>query len=952
MAEELYLADLLLLKDFYLKHYGVGYDDNPPGRGSGRYPHGSGENPGQHQYSFREQVKELRSNGLTDQQICDYFGIKSTEFRAMVTVGKAMDYAEERRKIMHYRDDRQMSPTAIAAKLGISETKVRNVLKGVESDRLAETIRIADALRDEVAEKNYIEVGPGVALQMGISEQKLTNIVRYLQKEEGYVVGVPRLQQAGTNGKTTMKVLAPPGTESKTFYEKDFMDKIQMVEGFVEGEGQTATLKKMHPPVNIDKSKVHIVYNEEGGVDKDGTIELRPGVPELSLGKANYAQVRIAVGGDRYLKGMAVYGDPKDFPEGCDIIFNTNKHKGTAFDAVLKEQDLANPNNPFKSSITRQNDWTDENGKEHKGALNIVKSEGDWADYSNKLPSQFLSKQPVALAKQQLELDYKAKKAELDSILALDNPVVKRELLADFADECDSDAVHLKAAALPRQGHHVILPVTSISEKEVYAPRFNDGETVVLIRFPHAGKFEIPELTVNNHNKEAERKMGKNPKDAIGINPVVAGQLSGADFDGDTVLVIPNPHVTRNKDTKKSEGAIKVDKAWDDLRKFEPKEVYATEPKYDENGKRIKTISEEHKQRMMGVVSNLITDMQIGGAPKEDLIPAVKFSMVIIDAEKHYLDYKAAYKDCEIDRLKREYQQHADDDKYGGAQTLISRAKREVRVPERKEYYLSKSTINPETGEKVFKNTGRTKKEYERDPVTKKVTKVVDTGEIVTIKSREMYEAKDARELLSGTRKGKDGYNEGTLMERTYANYANGMKELGNQARKEWLNAGRLEYDRDAAKKYSEEVASLELKLLDAKKNAPYERQAQRLVDSEVRQIKATNPDMSYADEKKLRARRIEAAREAVGAKKKRINITDEEWKAIQAGAISDNKLTQIFKNSDSDRLRELATPKSKGVSASQKARIESLLGRGYTIAQVAEYTGVSSSTIARLKDE
>ena len=30
-----------------------------------------------------------------------------------------------------------------------------------------------------------------------------------------------------------------------------------------------------------------------------------------------------------------------------------------------------------------------------------------------------------------------------------------------------------------------------------------DGERVALIRFPHGGTFEIPQLTVNNRNREA-----------------------------------------------------------------------------------------------------------------------------------------------------------------------------------------------------------------------------------------------------------------------------------------------------------------------------------------------------------------------------------------------------------------------------------------------------------------
>ena len=130
-------------------------------------------------------------------------------------------------------------------------------------------------------------------------------------------------------------------------------------------------------------------------------------------------------------------------------------------------------------------------------------------------------------------------KEEYDEIMSLTNPAVKKKLLDSFADGCDSSAVHLKAAAMPRSSWHVLLPITTMKETEVYAPNYRDGDTVVLIRYPHGGRFEIPELTVNNKNKLANQTI-RQAKDAIGIHPDVAKRLSGADFDGDAVLVIPN----------------------------------------------------------------------------------------------------------------------------------------------------------------------------------------------------------------------------------------------------------------------------------------------------------------------------------------------------------------------------------------------------------------------------
>ena len=182
-------------------------------------------------------------------------------------------------------------------------------------------------------------------------------------------------------------------------------------------------------------------------------------------------------------------------------------------------------------------------------AINKLKEEGDWNKMSKTLSSQFLSKQPIQLIKKQLDLTYKDRVSELDEIMAYTNPTIKKKLLLDFANECDGAAVHMQAAALPRQSTKVILPVPALKDNEIYAPTYKDGEIVSLIRYPHGGTFEIPQLKVNNKNKTAVSVLGKDIIDAVGINPKVAERLSGADFDGDFVMVIPTNSKVRIKST-------------------------------------------------------------------------------------------------------------------------------------------------------------------------------------------------------------------------------------------------------------------------------------------------------------------------------------------------------------------------------------------------------------------
>lgn len=386
-----------------------------------------------------------------------------------------------------------------------------------------QAMKTAEFLKQQVDEKGMIDVGAGVERELGVKKEKLKEAL-YILEREGYEVyggGVPQVTNKGKQ--TNLKVLCPPGTEHKDIYN---FDEVHSVRDYVShDDGETFDPKWVYPE-SMSSKRLAIRYAEDGGIDKDGVIEIRRGVEDLSLGESHYAQVRILVDGNRYLKGMAVYSD--DMPEGVDVIFNTNKKKGTPTADVLKK--IKNdPTNPFGSLIKEgivdpddgdnakggQSYYYDKDGNKKLSLINKRAEEGDWSEWSNKLPSQFLSKQSLSLVNKQLDLATADKMSEYDEICSLTNPTVKKALLKSFADDCDSAAEHLQAAALPRQKYQVILPIASLKDNEVYAPNFKDGETVALIRYPHGGTFEIPILTVNNKQKEARNVLGSNPKDAI-----------------------------------------------------------------------------------------------------------------------------------------------------------------------------------------------------------------------------------------------------------------------------------------------------------------------------------------------------------------------------------------------------------------------------------------------------
>lgn len=864
-----------------LMHYGVL-------RRSGRYPWGSGENPYQRYDSFLGYVDELRSQGLSEVEIARGLGMTTSELRSRKSIAKAEKRAADAAEAWRLKE-KGYSNVAIGERMGINESSVRNLLKPSLQERNNVTKATADMLKNSVEEKGYIDVGVGIENHLGISRTKLKTAIAQLE-DEGYTVHYVPVEQLGTGKKTTIMVLAKPGTTYSEVYRN--RDQIKLITDYTEDGGRSYL--GLEPIRNINGKRVLIRYAEDGGTEKDGVIELRRGVDDISLGDSKYAQVRIGVNGTHYLKGMAMYGE--DFPDGVDIIFNTNKKKGTPPDEVMKSM-KDDPDNPFGATV-RQRHYIDADGKRQLSALNIVNEEGDWGKWSKTLSSQMLSKQSPSLAKKQLDLAYDLKKEQYDEIMSLTNPAVKKKLLDSFADDCDSSSVHLKAAALPRQSSHVILPFPDMKENEIYAPNYRNGEKVVLIRYPHGGKFEIPELTVNNKQPTANRLI-KNAKDAVGINSKVAERLSGADFDGDTVLVIPN-----------NKGSIKTSSPLKGLKDFDPKEAY---PAYEG----MPRISSRTKQMKMGDVSNLITDMTIKGATPDELARAVRHSMVVIDSEKHNLNYKQSYIDNGIADLKKKYQ----GSERAGASTLISRASSPTRVSTRKE------SIDPKTGKKVYTYTNETYVDSKGRTVRR------------TVKSTKMAEAEDARSLSSGTR-----------MEEIYASHANKLKGLANQARKASANTQYTPYSPSAKKTYEKEVKSLNAKLNLALQNKPLERQAQLLANKVVSAKRQANLDMTAEEVKKIKAQALNEARNRTGAKKQNIVITKDEWNAIQSGAISTNKLTQILDNADLDTVKKLATPKTNktGLSNAKLAQAKAMLSRGYTQAEVADALGISTSTLSK----
>lgn len=1003
-----------LAEEEYLEHYGM------PKR-SGRYPYGSGETPFQHAGDFLGRVSELKKSGFTytdpntgkvytgDNAVAKSMGLTTSEYRRQISWANYEKRCLDVATAKSLKED-GLGPTEIGRKMGIPESTVRSLLNPKSEDRMNQCMETVNLLREQVEKKGMIDVGADVEKTLGISKERLDMAVDYLEKAEGcpvYKGGIPQPTNPGQQ--TNQKILCLPGTKHSEIYE---FDRIHTIDDYVSKDGGETYQKKFTYPESLDSKRLMIRYDTDKGpdgitgVEKDGIIELRRGVPDLDLGESRYAQVRIMVDGTHYLKGMAVYSD--NMPDGVDVIFNTNKSKDKPMTEVLKKI-KEDPDNPFGSLIKdadqggqywydaktgKRLDGTETNPNKKLGLINKRADEGDWTEWADALPSQFLGKQSITMAKKQLNLAKADKMAEFDEYCSLENPTIKKHMLEKFADNCDSAAVHLKAAALPGQKYHVIIPVNTLKDNEIYAPGYENGTKLALIRYPHGGTFEIPILTVNNRNKLGKEMIGPQSIDGVGINKRNADRLSGADFDGDTVMCIPT-HDPKGKVKISSKEELKG------LKGFDPKLEYGgtkTEDSngvehYTRNGKEYPIMKDTQKQ--MGVISNLITDMTLAGATDSELARAVRHSMVVIDAEKHKLDYKSSEIDNNISALKKKYQVGVDKNgnvKYGGASTILSRAKGEYSVDKRQGsykinipgspqydptkpdgaklwkvaddlYYPDRTydkktklvTIKTDDGQKITYDP-KDKKAYDRytpvqrtDESTGKVYYTDKTGSITyrtktrSQQSTRMAETDDAYSLVSPSKH---------PMELVYAEYANSMKALANQARMEMANTGKIAYSSDAKKKYQDEVTSLENKLTNALTNTPRERQALRLANSEVQAKKQENPNLKKEEIKKASQQAVTKYRSEVGSvsrRKRNIEITDKEWEAIQAGAVSETTLKKILNNTDIDKLRERATPRlTTSPSQAQVARIKALSASNYTLDEIAKKTGFSTTTISK----
>ena len=399
---------MIRTEEEHLAHYGIL-------RRSGRYPWGSGGTESKRNKSFLDIIAEQKKSGMSETEITRGHGITTTQLRAARSIARAQQRQEKQFNAQRLKD-KGWSNTAIGDRMGLNESSVRALLAPGAKDKADALQTTANMLKNEVKEKLYVDVGGSVHLGIGVTRTHLDTAIAIL-KEQGYEIHNIHIPQVATGKFTTVRVLAKPGTTLSEVNKN--RAQIRQIKEQSDDYGRTFN-GGIQKPISISSRRIGVNYGSEGA-KADGVIYVRPGVDDLRMGSKRYGQVRIAVDGTHYLKGMAIYKD--NLPAGVDLVVNTGKPNSGRKKDVMKELS-DDPDFPFGSIVSQIR------GKDGKvnSAMNLVNEEGDWDRWSRSLSSQMLSKQNPKLAQQQLGVTYERRLREFKEISSLTNPTVRRDL--------------------------------------------------------------------------------------------------------------------------------------------------------------------------------------------------------------------------------------------------------------------------------------------------------------------------------------------------------------------------------------------------------------------------------------------------------------------------------------------------------------------------------------------
>src|SRR5699024_3398393 len=238
-------------------------------------------------------VNELKGSGKSEREILDIinselpkeYQLGTTEFRVAQRRAKHDRRQLQYDRIRSLKED-GLTATEIGREMGLNESTVRSILNSGVTERVGRAEEIAKTLKDEVDRKGMIDISEGAERVLGVTEGQLDEAAYILEAEYGYKrYGVGVKNTTNPRQQTNTTVLAKPEFDQKYAYQHQ--DQIQAL-GDYHFDSDTGVARKLQRPSSLDSSRVAVRYAEDGGIDKDGVIEIRRGVADLDLGKSHY----------------------------------------------------------------------------------------------------------------------------------------------------------------------------------------------------------------------------------------------------------------------------------------------------------------------------------------------------------------------------------------------------------------------------------------------------------------------------------------------------------------------------------------------------------------------------------------------------------------------------------------------------------------------------------------
>ena len=215
-------------------HSGKAHDEDPPGRGSGRYPFGSGERAHQHSWDTLTRINKLKAQGMSDKEIAKAMGwtmeVYDKKTKQMTTEGNTSRYKAEKEIAVHevamdkydevtwyrtHNDPKTGKPyttSEIARLMGFkNESSLRSFEESSKFSSESPIFKAAEQVKANIERTGYLDVGKGTNLYLGITDDRMKTVLAVLEKEGYQVVNDVQVKQLnGGDNYTTRKILVAP----------------------------------------------------------------------------------------------------------------------------------------------------------------------------------------------------------------------------------------------------------------------------------------------------------------------------------------------------------------------------------------------------------------------------------------------------------------------------------------------------------------------------------------------------------------------------------------------------------------------------------------------------------------------------------------------------------------------------------------------------------------------